>query len=250
MANDKNLEVKEANKLLYNKIADNYERIDGRRSEQLFFWLRNKLKSISKDLRGQSKLLDIGCGSGFVLRAAQGLFDRLYGIDISHNILKKASKSGDAVVCADVDFIPLKQESIDVVVLFATIHHFYDCKQMIKEIYRILKPGGILYIDHDINKEFAQRFKFLLWLYRKLSGRKKRYVNAGIDGKIYNLSEFHSKGVDVEKILNYLKEFNLKVCENYYHWYGLNRLTDSIFNHKMFRKTDAPLISILAKKGM
>ena len=49
---------------------------------------------------------------------------------------------------------------------------------MIKEIHRVLKRGGILYIDHDMNSEFAKRFRFFLWIYRKFSGRKKKYIAA------------------------------------------------------------------------
>ena len=240
--------VKEANKLLYEKVADNYEEIDGRRSEELLFWLRDRLKNISERFNGNTILLDIGCGSGFVIKAAQGLFAKLYGIDVSENILKKASIFADGVVCADVDFAPFKKESIDVAVLFAAVHHFYDYRGIIKEIHRILKRGGILYMDHDMNKEFARRFRFLLWLYRKLSRRKKKYIDAGIDGEIYDLSEFHSGGIDVDKVLNYLREFGFEIFESYYHWYGLNHLTDSIFKHRRFKKRNAPLMSILARR--
>ena len=164
MDNDKKIEVKEANKLLYNKIADSYESIDRRRSEGLLFWLRDRLKNISKDYYAKGKLFDIGCGSGFVIRAAQGIFDKKYGLDISHKILKKTSIFADGVVCADVDFMPFKRESIDIVVLFSVMHHFYNHREMIKEIHRVLKRGGILYIDHDMNSEFAKRFRFFLWI--------------------------------------------------------------------------------------
>lgn len=248
MGNTKNIEVKQANKLLYDKIARDYEKIDGRRSDELLSWLRNRLKDISEDFHGETRLLDIGCGSGFVIKAAQGLFDRLYGVDISQNILKIASKFADGVVCANVDFTPFKDESIDIAVSFAALHHFYDHREMIKEIHRILKRGGILYIDHDLNKEFAKRFRFLLWLYRKLSGRKKKYIDAGIDEEIYDLSEFHTEGMDADKILGYLKEIGFEVFENFYHWYGLSGLTNSIFKCRRFKKREAPLISILARK--
>lgn len=248
MDRNKKAEVKEANKLLYNKVADDYEKIDGRRSEKLLFWLRDRLKNISEDFHGETKLLDIGCGSGFVIKAAQGLFDRLYGIDISENILKKASIFADGVICADADFIPLKKESIDVVVLFAAMHHFYDYREMMKEIHRILKQGGILYIDHDMNKKFAKRFRFLLWLYRKWFRRKKKYINAGIDEEIYNLSEFHSEGVGAEETVDYIKRIGFKILETYGHWYGLSKFTNRIFNYKRFSLGNAPLLTIVAKK--
>jgi len=248
MSDDKKLEVKQANKFLYNKIAGDYEKIDGRRSEKLLFWLRRRLEHISREFYVKDKLLDIGCGNGFVLRAAEGIFNKRYGFDISDKILKKASIFADGVVCADADFMPFMDKSIDAVMLFSALHHFYDYKDMIREIHRVLKPGGILYIDHDISKEFVGRFGFLVWLYRNLFRRKNRYLLAGIEEKTYDLSEFHSGGIDADKILTYLMESGFKIYENYCHWYGLNSLTDCIFKNKRYKQKDAPLISIVAEK--
>lgn len=241
-------EVKEANKLLYDSIWDNYEKIDGRRSERLFSYVRNDLQNISVRFKENTKLLDIACGSGFIMKAAKGLFNKIYGMDISLNILRKALLSANGVICADVDFIPLKEKSINVVVLFSAMHHFYDYNEIINEIYRILKPRGILYINHDINNAFIRRFRIFIWLYRKTCGGKRKYMNAGIKEKIYDLSEFHSDGVDADNLINYLEKNGFDICDNIYHWYGLSKLTDFVFRHKKFNKSYAPLMKILARK--
>ncbi|MDP2939642.1 MAG: class I SAM-dependent methyltransferase [Candidatus Omnitrophota bacterium] len=248
MGDKEKLSVKQANKLLYDTIKDNYEKIDGRRSRNLLSWLRNRLEGLSIIVNEKSVLLDIGCGSGFVIKAAQGLFKRLYGLDISENILKKVSQFADGVICADVDFIPLKDETIDIVVLFSAIHHFYDFRVMLDEIHHVLKKGGILYIDHDLDKRFAKRFKLLLKIYRRVSRRKDKYISAGIDERIYDLAEFHSDGIDKQELEHCLKELGFEIIDSFNHWFGLSRFTNKIFGYKKFCSSSAPLLSIVARK--
>lgn len=240
--------VKEANKFLYNKVAGDYERIDGRRSEELFDWLRKRLKELSQGLSKEVRLLDIGCGSGFVIRAGQGIFKKLYGIDISENILQSASQFSDGVICADADFLPFKDESIDMAVLFSALHHFYDFKPILNQIQRVLKAGGILYIDHDLSKGFVERFKLLLKLYRSISRRKAKYLAFGIKEETYDLSEFHSDGIDKQELEHYIKELNFAILESFEHWFGLSKLTNRILNLSRYPLKSAPLLSIVAKK--
>lgn len=248
MDDQEKLRVKEANRLLYNKVAGDYEQIDGRRSEELLDWLRNRLKEFSKGLSGEMRLLDIGCGSGFVIRAAQGIFKKLYGIDISENILKKGSQFADGVICADADFLPLKDESIDMVVLFSTLHHFYDFKPILNQIHRVLKAGGILYIDHDLSKSFAERFKLLLKFYRMVSRRKAKYMAFGIKEETYDLSEFHSDGIDKQELERYIRELDFAILESFDHWFGLSSLTNRILSFRRYSLRSAPLLSIVARK--
>lgn len=243
------VKVKEANKLLYNKVAGDYERIDGRRSPELLYWLRGRLAEFAEGLTGQTKLLDIGCGSGFVARAGCGLFQRLYGIDISENILKETSQFTDGVICADADFLPFKDESIDMVVLFSALHHFYDFKVILNQIHRVLKTGGILYIDHDLSKGFAEKFRWLLKFYRMASRRKAKYMASGIEEEIYDLSEFHSDGIDNNELEHYIRELDFEIKESFDHWFGLSSLTNRIFNFRRYSKRSAPLLSIVARKN-
>ena len=177
--------VKAANKELYDAVGSDYEKIDGRRSDDLLLWLRGVLKSVLGMSCGNQRILDIGCGSGFVLRAAEGLFETAYGMDISRNILKSAEQYADGVICADAEFIPFKNDSMDVVTLFAAMHHFYEHKGIIEEIYRILKKNGVLYIDHDINREFVKKYGIFLRAYRNMFKGGGKYVDAGVDGRVY-----------------------------------------------------------------
>ncbi|MFH1478219.1 MAG: class I SAM-dependent methyltransferase [Candidatus Omnitrophota bacterium] len=246
--NKKRLEVKRANRSLYNKIKGDYEKIDGRRSEELFSWLRDRLSVLSGSLPQASALLDIGCGSGFVIRAARGLFAAIYGIDISEGILRSMDAGADGLICADADSIPLKDGSVDMVILFSTMHHLYDARSVLKEITRVLRKGGVLYIDHDMEKGFVRRFSLLVRLYRLFSRKEEKYINAGIKRETYELSEFRSEGIDKKELEESIKGAGLDIIESYVHWFGLSSITNRIFGRRKYPLSFAPLLNVVARK--
>lgn len=240
--------VTQANKKIYNQLADKYEIIDARRSQDLSIWLRKRLEKVSTGLGANANILDIGCGEGFVLKSAKGLFYKMYGIDISKKILRTLFTIDSLPICADAQEIPLKKNSIDVVVLFSVMHHLYDYRPILKEIHRILKTGGIVYMDHDLDKTFYMNYKFFINMYRRLSHKERAIEDLEIDKELYKLSEFHSDGIDSRGLENYLASLGFKVVESYYHWYGLFNITNLLIGEKKLFCGIAPLYGCLAQK--
>lgn len=111
-------------------------------------YFEKKLDFLGK--RGQSKkgkLLDVGCSLGFFLDLARKRGWKPHGIEIS----KYAASYARKVMKLDVFWgrlkdAPYKKDCFDLVTIFQTIEHFIDPLQALKEIYCILKPGGILVI--------------------------------------------------------------------------------------------------------
>jgi ubiquinone/menaquinone biosynthesis C-methylase UbiE len=241
--------VKQANKFFYNTVANIYEDIDGRRTDEIKIWLSQVLKDLSRITDGDV-LVDFGCGSGFVSESGKQYFKRIYGIDISFEMLKLAKDKATGVVCADSAYIPLKDNSVDVVVCFAVLHHIFNHKPLFREIYRILRKGGVLYSDHDMNSAFHERYKIPLKLYRYIFDTGKKYIKAGkqITKELYELSEIYSNGLDVNTIRNYLMEEGFRNVELSYHWFGLNRFINRLVKHREFSEGFAPLVRIKAYK--
>ena len=76
----------------------------------------------------------------------------LIGVDISLGALKMAEKIGYYPLLADAQDLPLRSEIADIVVVNATIHHCDDMEAVLKEAGRLVKPGGVLVCDHDLQK--------------------------------------------------------------------------------------------------
>jgi 2-polyprenyl-3-methyl-5-hydroxy-6-metoxy-1,4-benzoquinol methylase len=102
---------------------------------------------IEKYLGGPSKILDIGCAYGFLLKCLKVKGHQPYGIDVSEYAVKYAKeKFGLNATNQPLREIKFPDNYFDVVTIWDVIEHFTDPKSEILEIHRILKPNGILSI--------------------------------------------------------------------------------------------------------
>jgi 2-polyprenyl-3-methyl-5-hydroxy-6-metoxy-1,4-benzoquinol methylase len=96
------------------------------------------------DIRGL-KGLDLGCGSGWFSKKALERGIQLTSLDISQNLARITQKrtSSNAVV-ADAVSLPFSENSFDIIISSEMIEHLGDVEHGIREISRVLSPGGIL----------------------------------------------------------------------------------------------------------
>ena len=109
-------------------------------------------------------VLDVGCGTGnltMALLRRLGLSGRIVAIDISKQMLEQARKKvGDTRVTwhqTSASKIPVGKEQIDRVLCFSVWPHFEDSDAIVKEFYRVLRPGGFLHIWHLIARDKINR---------------------------------------------------------------------------------------------
>ncbi len=246
--------VKKSNQQFYDIISDSYETVDGKRDKTTIQWITKKLKHIQHASQGET-LLDIGCGSGFILRYAQPYYKTIVGVDISFTILKSLRQQGHLVVCADSDYLPFKDGSFSTISCFAVLHHLYAYHLLTQEAYRILKKNGIFYSDHDLDKYFEKRFRVLMLLYRTLFNEEKKYLkaNTALTSELYHFTEIHHKGIKTENISNLFQRQGFRTVKVTYHWFGLFPIITGLcfflgMNSLRFRRGNAPLASIVATK--
>jgi ubiquinone/menaquinone biosynthesis C-methylase UbiE len=96
-------------------------------------------------------VLDLGCGSGYSLRALReaGDIDRAYGLDGAPEMLRNARSYTDdpriGYVQGDFDALPFADDSVDHIVSMEAFYYATDPLQTLREIRRVLRPGGTFY---------------------------------------------------------------------------------------------------------
>ncbi|MGF6229248.1 SAM-dependent methyltransferase [Inquilinus ginsengisoli] len=107
------------------------------------------------------RTVDIGCGEGQLTRHLKGLGHRVTGIDASPSLVAAAREADPAmdVRLADAAALPLDDAAADLAVAFMSLHDIDPMPAAVREIARILEPGGrlCLAIVHPINS--AGHFK-------------------------------------------------------------------------------------------
>jgi len=129
----------------FDKKAATYdEGLEGKFSKKFYKLL---LKQI--ELNQGATVLDVGCGTGTILKNLSVLTDiNGHGIDVEENMITEAKKK-----CPDMDIFvsdcvktPFEDGQFDIVTSCLAYHHFADREGFAKEASRIIKPGGHLYI--------------------------------------------------------------------------------------------------------
>ncbi len=117
-------------------------------------------------------LLDAGGGTGRVSAHFQFLAKKVVVCDLSFPMLLQAIHKGSIIslqTCAER--LPFKDNSFDRILVVDALHHFYDQRQAIGEMIRVLKPRGRMVIEEpDINL-FAVKMVALAERFLKMKSR-------------------------------------------------------------------------------
>lgn len=181
-------------------------------------WLKQKY-----DIKKDSVVLNLGVGTGNLMRESEALFRMTIGMDISINMLEQAKRYSERLVQADARLIPLRSDSVDLVYCVALLHHIYGFEKFFSSIYRVMKPGGIFYSDYDQNRRLYQTIRKvpflpgLLALYKKTSDK---FIFTRQDKKewkaVHDMAEYHeeiSGGLDPAEIADIAKKTGFSKVE-------------------------------------
>ncbi|MCM8785603.1 MAG: class I SAM-dependent methyltransferase [Candidatus Omnitrophica bacterium] len=200
---------------------------------KLFIAIHKDIPKIVKIFKKKNvkRILDLGCGTGrHLIYLAKHNFD-MYGIDISEygiKITDKCLKEKNLKACLKVGDIykklPYKDNFFDAIISIKTIHHgkIENIRKLIKEMERILKPHGLIFITvskrkfkKEIPKEKLWKIKFIApRTFIPLTGKEKGLVHFWFNKKLlkkeFRNFKIHKIWVDSEAGYTLLGELKKK----------------------------------------
>ena len=117
---------------------------------------KEKYSAALEDLRLREKILDLGCGTGLL---ADFLKKKIFGCDISFEMLRKAKKRGMLVVQADLDSLPFKPETFQTVLSFTSLQNLPAVEKALAEIKRVSTSKSVIVLTYLKKFDFSNQIR-------------------------------------------------------------------------------------------
>lgn len=123
------------------------------------------IKQIKKNLSNNPKVLEVGCGDGFFLKALVdlGFTKNVFGVEPSSKIVLEANSFIKSKIKVDVFRSSLfPKNNFDLILCFHTLDHMFDPREFVESAYSMLKKNGyVIVVVHDTDglsvKLFGER---------------------------------------------------------------------------------------------
>jgi SAM-dependent methyltransferase len=107
------------------------------------------IERVAGPLRGKG-VIDCGCGSGEYVRSLSALGAQVWGVEYSEDKIREARRCADVpndrVAVGDIEHLEFEDGRFDVALVNEVLEHVPDDMQGIREVYRIVKPGGMIVV--------------------------------------------------------------------------------------------------------
>lgn len=260
-------EAIQANIAVHSAMAEQYDKVEPHfRPESV-----SRVTTIIKDIfvnHDVRKVLDIGCGTGFMISILKKYAAEITGVDITQAMLDKVDTSGEVdikLINSDTGSVTLSEEYYDLATAYSFLDHLYDLSPTLRNTYRSLRDGGIFYADLSPNFYFWEQIKKLgqEGKYDSIVEREIKAIHQkdeeiekqfGIDKEIFKKAEFqkHVKGgFKEEEIRSELLSVGFREVSFIYHWYlGQAQLISDVSLDKGQRFECANIMHEYLVKGM
>ena len=157
--------------------------------------------------RKNNRILDVGCGEGWVLDIAKKKGWEVYGTEFSEKAIEICRQKGIKMYEGVLDPNKMDVKDFDVIISSETIEHINNPKQEFGNIYQLLRKGGLVYIttpnfNSYLRRMLKDRFHIITYpehlsyytkstlnkLLKELGFRKKKLLTTGVSISHYQIS--------------------------------------------------------------
>lgn len=116
----------------------------------------------------QLTILDLGCGMGGLVVRLQQEGCKVFGVDYCFDYCVITRLRGmrygfqSQVVNGAAEWLPLKDQSVDIIFCYEVIEHIFDPLAMLREIHRVIRPNGLVFITVP-NRWTLYDYHYHLW---------------------------------------------------------------------------------------
>ncbi|MBL4715024.1 MAG: class I SAM-dependent methyltransferase [Bacteroidia bacterium] len=248
-------------------MADNYNSCEPHFRPENIEKVEEQIKKLVP-ANEDSSLLDLGCGSGFIIHIAKKHFKLIHGVDVTQAMLDKVDLGGDATIELfnhDSGSYPVEEETFDAVTVYSFLHHLYDIEPTLKTAFKALKQGGKFYADLEPNYEFWFEINKLdrNGKHDPIVKREIEMVtykdediekNFGVDKEVFNNAEYGKNiqgGLKEEILRETLLSIGFKEVNIFYHWFlGQGQLINDEQYSKEERFDHANVMHTILEKAL
>jgi len=161
--------------------------------ERTHWWFRGRRSVYFGLLRSHlagrrpRRVLDLGCGMGGFLPGLAEICDEVYPSDISVEGLERCAERGFPMGSVSSGYaLPYADGSFDLVCMFDAIEHIPDDNRVMREVQRVLKPGGLVLVT-------VPAYQFLYANNDRVAQHQRRYTRPRLT------AVFEQAGLEVER---------------------------------------------------
>ena len=256
-----------ANQSLHTALAASYDATEPQFRKENVAHVEKRLLEVF-EAASATRMLDLGCGTGFLINIAKQHIGRIDGVDVTEAMLSRVDRSGSADIqlhLGDTGSFAVEEGAFDVVTAYSFLHHLYDIGPTLRTAAKALRPGGKFYSDQEPNYYFWEAVKGLnrdggydpilereiLAVTEKDEDIQRQFQ---VDKDVFNQAEYNKSitgGFREEALRAELHAAGFSSVEITYYWYlGQAALVNDPSLDREHRLSAADLLAATLKKGL
>jgi len=227
--------VLDANIAVHSRLAAEYNTAEPHYLPESVARIESRLRDLASRTTARG-LLDLGCGTGFILDIARRFVPTVHGVDATQAMLDRVRRDGPGALqlfCAETGAFEPSPGAYDLVTAHSFLHHLYEIAPTLRTAFAALRPGGCFYADLEPNADFwravggldpegthdAALAREIAQVRAKSDEIERRF---GIPGELFDDAEYGKNrrgGFEPRALADALRQTGFRRIELHYHWF-------------------------------